>query len=220
METLHIQKIEAQRDAQGALLWRNAESKALYRRVVGGLAWPRGNRPGALVALVEHLHPQPGQDMRRVEVAAEFVDADPGQLLRKASHWAETLHCRALMTDLSAPEMQLAFDYNDGRARLRLPQLDLGMPPAMNGSRDFAAYHRLMERRTRSIKTLFYGERSMVAREYNSRQLQDFSRPVENFPVVAAFLWALGAIDLDAPTEAGVANLASRHRAADPVAGY
>ena len=71
-------------------------------------------------------------------------------------------------------------------------------PPAMNGSRDFAAYHRLTERRTRGVKALFYGEGSQVAKEYKGRIRADATRGLEHFPLLAAFLWALAAIDLDA----------------------
>jgi hypothetical protein len=224
METQHIGRIEldlAHFSRQRQFRWRNLDTKELYRRVVGGLAWPRGLYPGALVVLVEHLLPMPGQNMRRVEIAAEYTDPDPGQLLRRASLWAETLSCRAWMTPLDAPEMQLAFDYNDGRHCQRLPQLELGMPPAMNGSRDFAAYNRLNERRVRGVKTLTFGEGSQVSREYKIRQRPDLSRGLEEYPLLAAFLWSLAAIDLDAPAEAGPgAATSGAYGAADSVAGY
>lgn len=225
METQCVSAVEAFRSRDpfrpGALLWRDLASKTVFRRLVGGLAWPRDYRPGALVVLAEHDGKSAVQQLRSVMVAAEFAHADPDQLLRRASLWGETLCCRVWMTPLSAPELRLALDYNDERRRLRLPQLDLSAPPAMNGSREFAAYDRLAERRTMSAKALTFGEGSQVAREYKARNRADLARPVETYPLLAAFLWALAAIDLDGQTEAepGVGKPGVRH-AADPVAGY
>jgi len=167
------------------------------------LAWPRDIRPGALVILVEHAaNVMPGQEMHKVEIAAEYTDFDPEQLLRRASWWGETLCCRAWMTPLTAPELRLAQDYNDARHRLRLPQLDLSTPPGLNGNRSFAAYDRLVERRTTGTKTLYFGDSSQVGREYKSRQRADTQRDLEQYPLLGAFLWALASIDLDAATGA------------------
>jgi hypothetical protein len=224
METLFISALDIHRSKDPfraeTLLWRDKTAKTLYRRVVGGLAWPRGFRPGALVVLAERAAIAPGQQMRDVVVAAEFTDADPGQLLRRASLWGDILNCRAWMTPLRAPEVRLALDYNDERRRLRLPQLDMATPPAMVGSRDFVAYDRLVERRTMSAKTLTYGDGSQVAREYKARDRADLSRPVETFPLLAAFLWALASIDLGPLPMAGGKPLGRRTHAADSVAGY
>lgn len=223
METMNIAKIEALRITfpQELVRWRNAKDQTLYRRVVGGLAWPRDIRPGALVVLVEHVATMPGQDMHKVEVAAEFTDFDPGQLLRRASLWGELLCCRAWMTPLTAPELCLAQDYNDARHRQRLPQLDFSMPPSLNGNRSFAAYDRLMERRTTGVKTLFYGEASQVSREYKSRQRADAQRDLELYPLLGAFLWALAAIDMDtAASIPSAGGLRRPSRGAISPAGY
>ena len=224
MELLNIGKIIMVQDhfRLGVVQYQNPEAKAMYRRVVGGLAWPRDIRPGALVVLVEHAETMPGQDMRKVEIAAEFTDEDLDQLLRRASLWGDILSCRAWMTPVSAPEMRLAMDYNDSRRRLRLPQLDLAHPPSVNGSRDWVAYDRLMERRTRGVKTMFFGDASQVAREYKSRQRSDLSKGLELYPLLAAFLWALASVDLDNPVEGagGSETHLPAYGPADGIGGY
>jgi len=172
--------------------------------------------------LVEHARPMPGQNMHKVEIVAEYTNEDLDQLLRRASLWGDTLSCRAWMTPLSAPELCLAMDYNDNRRRLRLPQLEFASPPTMNGSRDFAAYDHLMARRTTGVKTLFFGEGSQVGREYTSRQRADLSRSLELYPLLAAFLWALASIELDArdSSSGGVVTRRDRAASADKLAGY
>jgi hypothetical protein len=225
METLNIAKITTVRDPfqPGALTYRNAaESKEAYRRVVGGIAWPRDLRPGAVVVLVEHARPMPGQNMHKLEIAAEYTSEDMEQLLRQASLWGDILSCRAWLTPLSAPELRLAMDYNDNRRRLRLPQLEFASPPSLNGSRDFSAYDCLMARRTMGVKTLYFGEASQVAREYKSRQRADLARSLELFPLLAAFLWALASIELDARESSGVGAAVRRGLAcvADKLVGY
>lgn len=224
MELLNVAKIVTVTDhfRPGHVQYKDPATKAVYRRVVGGLAWPRDVRPGALVVLVEHAQPVPGQDTRKVEIAAEFTDDDPDQLLRRASMWSELLSCRAWMSPVGAPEMRLAMDYNDSRRRLRLPQLDLGHPPSVNGNRDWAAYNRLMERRTRGAKTMFFGDVSLVSREYKGRQRAELSRSLELYPLLAAFLWALASIDLDTPLEAAGRDFsgAAHGGPADDLGGY
>ena len=202
MEILHTDKIEMARNPLNAArpLWRDVKTGTCFRRLVGGLAWPAtyraDPRPGALIALAEHRSALPGQNARRVEIVAEFCDPDPVELLRRASLWGETLHCRAWTTPVNVPELALLHEYNGERHRYRLPALDLCNPPSVNGHRDFAAYDRLAERRTQGVKTLVFGEGSMVAREYKSRGRADALRRMEEFPLIAAFLWALASIDL------------------------
>ncbi|MBA4357374.1 MAG: hypothetical protein C0405_06575 [Desulfovibrio sp.] len=118
--------------------------------------------------------------------------------------------------------MRLAMDYNDSRRRLRLPQLNLAHPPSVNGSRDWAAYDRLLERRTRGVKTLFFGDASQVAREYKSRQRSDLSKGLELYPLLAAFLWALASVDLDNPVEGagGSETHLPAYGPADGIGGY
>lgn len=225
MEVLHVTQIKTIQDMYrpGAVFYQDPATKQAFRRVVGGLAWPYDIRPGALVVLVEHSQPMPGQDQHRVDVAAEFTDEDPEQILRRASLWGETLSCRAWHTPLAAPELRLVQDYNDGRRRLRLPLLDCSNPPSVNGSRDWNAYHRLLERRTRSAKTLFFGEESQAAREYKVRQRTDVERRLEMFPLLAAFLWALAALDLESGSVAarpGGHRTGRGHGPADKLGGY
>ncbi|MGE4469349.1 MAG: hypothetical protein AB7D47_04365 [Desulfovibrio sp.] len=177
--------------------WKDPDAGTLYRRVSGGLAWPHDVRPGAVVVLAEQQEVLPGQDVHAVEVLAEFQNPDIGLLLAKAMEWRDRLGCRGWLTPLDAPELQLVNDYNEERRRFRLPLLECTAPPSVNGKSEFAAYHRLLERRTRGRKSLFFGEGSQVAREYKVRQKADTAKRLELFPVLAAFLWALADIELN-----------------------
>lgn len=227
MEILHTAKIEMARNHMdpASPLWRDAQTGQTYRRVVGGLAWPAtyrpDPRPGALVVLVEHRAPMPGQAARRVEVVAEFCDPDPVELLRRASLWGDLLCCRAWVTPVNVPELALLHHYNTDRRRYRLPVLDVASPPSINGHRDFAAYDRLVERRTQGVKTLFFGEGGMVAREYKSRGRADALRRMEEFPLIAAFLWALAAMDMEEPLAGAQPGLADQGTGGqDSLGGY
>jgi hypothetical protein len=218
MEQVRIERIVVDADPfrPGVARWRDPDGGAAFRRVLGGMAWPHDVRPGALVILAEHAGTMPGRDTHRIDVVAEFQDADMGALLSRAAEWRERFACRSWVTPMDAPEVALLNDFNAQRRRYRLPVLDCAAPPAVNGKRDFAAYHRLLERRTRAEKTLFLGEGSQVAREYKVRQKGDAAKRLELFPVIAAFLWALADIEMNGRDAAGP----WRGGAADKLGGY
>ncbi|MGE4553715.1 MAG: hypothetical protein AB7D57_11420 [Desulfovibrionaceae bacterium] len=219
LQVMRIERLERVADpwGQGTAVWKDRVAKAEYRRVVGGLAWPFDARPGAVVVLAELAGLEPGMEIHGVEVAAEGVRDDPGALLRLASDWQVRLGCLGWVTGLDAPEMALVHAYNEERRRLRQPVLSCAMPPAVNGTRGFRGYDRLLERRTRGQKTLTFGEKSLVAREYKVRQRADLERRLEVFPLLAAFLWALAEIDLNTPAGGTVHRAPARRTG---VGGY
>ncbi|WP_419783570.1 hypothetical protein [Maridesulfovibrio sp.] len=168
----------------------------VYRRVSGGVAWTYGVRPGAITVLAEHKDPVHGTDQHRVDVVVEFMDEDTETLCREMAALQDALKVDIWRTPLTHASTRLVHMFNDRRHRLRVPTLDLASPPAMNGSRTFRDYDRLVDRRTRNIKTLYFGE-SQAVLEYNTLGRDDLGRKLEEYPVVASMLYALAGLDLE-----------------------
>lgn len=167
-----------------------------YRRVSGGVAWSYDVRPGAVTVLAEHRDLIHGTDQRRVDVVVEFISEDTEKLCREMAALQDALKVEIWRTPLTHASTRLVHMFNDRRRRLRVPVLDLASPPAMNGSRSFRDYDRLVDRRTRTIKTLYFGE-SQAVLEYNTLGRDDLGRKLEQFPVVASMLYALAGLDLE-----------------------
>lgn len=192
------------------------DAKISYQRLVGGVAWPHDARAGAVVVVGEHRSPLPGMEAHRVDVLAEYAAQGVDELMNKMAEWQDRFGCMDWRTPLNAPEMQMAQDFNEERRRWRKPVLEIASPAAVRGERTFRAYHRLVERRTRHVKTLFFGEGSMIARDYKARHKDDVNKRLEIFPVVAAFMYAFADIELNR----GSAASRPVSGVADSIGGY
>mgnify|MGYP000111521041 FL=1 len=76
--------------------------------------------------------------------------------------------------------------------RHRLPRIRIIPPPSV----DFLALHALVQARTVTCKTMFFGEDSIAASAYVSIPAEDYCRPLKRYPQLAAVLYPLGAIDM------------------------
>lgn len=65
-------------------------------------------------------------------------------------------------------------------------------PPSV----DFLTLHALVQARTVTCKTMFFGEDSIAASAYVSIPAEDYCRPLKRYPQLAAVLYPLGAIDM------------------------
>ncbi|WP_156900647.1 hypothetical protein [Maridesulfovibrio bastinii] len=180
----------------GKRILKDVETGRNYRRVSGGVAWPYDIKPGAVAVLAEDIKPVRGTDHHRVEVVAEFLHEDHETLCREMANLQDMLQVEVWRTPLNHAGTRLVQMFNERRQRLRLPCLDLVSPPAMNGSRTFRDYDRLVDRRTRNIKTLHFGQ-SQAVLEYNILGRDDLGHKLEEFPPVAAVLYALAGLDLE-----------------------
>lgn len=167
-----------------------------YRRISGGVAWSYDIRPGAVTVLAEHQNHLRGIGQRRVDVVVEFLHKDHETLCREMASLQDALLVDIWRTPLTHAGTRLVQMFNDRRQKLRLPCLDLASPPAIQGNRSFRDYHRLVDRRTRNIKTLFFGDSQFVL-EYNTLGRDDLGHKLEEFPVVASTLYALAGLDLE-----------------------
>ena len=195
------------------------ETKRQYRRIVGGLAWPFGVvKPGCICLLAESRHKSQETENHHVWLIGEAVSDDVQTLLRYAGLLTDVAYCRDWITPLDDPHFRFVEEYNDERATLRRLPLSFTSPPEVHRrNRDlFRFYDTLVDKRTRRQKSLFFGQGSVIVKDYATLTLDDFRKPIEEFPSVAALLYALAEIDLNPP----VIIKNRRYQVPDSVGGY
>ena len=151
----------------GERYFKEAATGMAFRRIVGSLVWPCGERQGCLVVLGETRSRQNVLGARRHDVhRLEEVRSD---------------------------------DVYDNLRRLRRPLLQYGDPQGWKGRGEglLPFYHALVQRRTKSEKTLFLGDACTGADEIAKLQAEDMTKKPTDFPGAAALCFALAEIDVD-----------------------
>lgn len=133
-----------------------------FRRIVGSLVWPCGERQGCLVVLGETRSRQNALGIRRHDVhrLEEVRSDDVAVLVSQMARMTEDWLVRYWATPMADPRVYLLDDTNDNQRRLRRPLFHYGDPQGWQGKGEglLPFYHALVQRRTRSEKTLFLGD--------------------------------------------------------------
>lgn len=191
-----------------------------YRRVVGGLAWPFESKSGYAVVLGETRVEDPEQHQHRVFVIGETEAEDFQELLSRVSMLQDRTLCKEWMTPMRNKGVLIVDDYNEEhRYRLRKRPIELATPPMFDDTeqRDlFRFYDRLLARRTNNRKTFHFG-RSKVAHHCSAIQPGDLKHHIEEYPPVAACLYALAEMDINSVDHKPYDDSA---KIADSVAGW
>lgn len=196
-------------------------SERTFGRIVGGLAFPFDSKPGHAVVLGEIMRKDPEQHVHHVVVLGECSARDYQELLGKVAMLQDRTLCKEWMTPMDNNNVLLVDDYNEEfRYRHRKAPIDLCTPPQYDRAdrgEMFRFYSRLVTKRTMGRKTLHFGEGCEVAKHYQTLQPADLKRHPEEWPPVAAFLYALAELDLSGESTRKIESSAST---ADPLGGY
>lgn len=174
-------------------------SERTFGRIVGGLAFPFDNAPGHAVVLGEVMRKDPEQHTHHVFVLGEVGAKDYQELLGKVAMLQDRTLCKEWMTPMDNNNVLLVDDFNEEhRYRMRKAPIDLCSPPQYDRAdrgEMFRFYDRLVAKRTMGRKTLHFNG-SEVGQHYQTIQPTDLKRHPEEWPPVAAFLYALAELDL------------------------
>lgn len=195
-------------------------SERTFRRIVGGLAFPFDHKPGHAVVLGEIMRQDPEHHTHHVFVLGEAGAADYQELLGKVAMLQDRTLCKEWMTPMDNNNVLLVDDFNEGkRYRHRKAPIDLCSPPQYDRTdrgEMFRFYDRLVSTRTMGRKTLHFGG-SEAGQHYQTIQPADLKRHPEEWPPVAAFLYALAELDLSADPGR---KLDTTARVADSLGGW
>lgn len=184
----------------GERYFKEAATGMAFRRIVGSLVWPCGERQGCLVVLGETRSRQNvlgvRHDVHRLEeVRSDDVSVLVSQMARMTEDWL----VRYWSTPRADNRVYLLDDVNDNLRRLRRPLLQYGDPQGWKGRGEglLPFYHALIQRRTKAEKTLFMGDACTGADEIAKLQAKDMTKNPTDFPGAAALCFALAEIDVD-----------------------
>lgn len=178
-------------ESSGKGFFRDIKTKARYRRIFGGLGWPSVSAPGCAVILAEDLFADHESGKRKLHIIETAYDKDHNVLLDKMSAIQESL-CR--VDWYGNPEsswVRLLPFLNKRLFGERRASVKLFKPPAFSEADRMSVYFQLFRLRTGGLKTL-YLDGSPTANEF-AQILTDIKE--EEFPGVAAVLYALAAMD-------------------------
>lgn len=185
----------------GERYYRETATGMAFRRTVGSLVWPCGERPGCLVVLGETRSPQNVLGTRRHDVhrLEESRSDDVSVLVSQMARMTEDWLVRYWSTPMADNRVYLLDDANDNQRRLRRPLLHYGDPQGWQGRGEglLPFYHAMVQRRTKSEKTLFLGDACTGADEIAKLQAEDMTQKPTDFPGAAALCFALAEIDVD-----------------------
>lgn len=216
-----MMKIESVIGDGGVHVLRDAANhERIYRRIVGGAAWPKGGFPGFLVVVGEDRSEDYGFKVRHLRRLVElreyggeaFLEPEP---MFKAMAWlVDQLKVDRWYGMADRFNFQLC-DYNRDQARVRQPRVSLHWPP--EHGKGFEYFALLVNKRTRAQKTLHLGD-SELGGKLGGLPSDLSGVKAAAHPEVAALFYAVAGVDL-VPIRGG--NFLSRSGgAADSTAGY
>lgn len=190
----------------------------ILRRVVGGLAWPRGSEPGAVVALGEYEHKNPEWGLRDVLVLAHVEKKDLVALFTAARTIRDTCLAGEWVGDITHPFMARLDDFEDGLRERKQPPLSMDKAPLVGESGRFSAYADMLRSRVVGSKTIKFGEhfQDLARASQAITPQEELSKQPEHFPGPCALFYALAELDMNQP----VTFRPQRKRTGDPVSGY
>lgn len=203
-----------------AVLWDASDHTSMFRRVVGGVSWPKGGRAGFIVVVGEDLkedHSFKTHHLRRFVELREFqgeVFLEPEPMFRAMGYLAGRLKVGRWHGLADRFDTQLC-DYNRRQAEIRQPRVLLDWPRDYRKGFEYLAM--LTLKRVRAQKTLHFGESELGGKLLSLPADLDGVKAADH-PEVAALLYAVAGIDLVAIRAGKVSS--QRRGVADATVGY
>ena len=202
----------------------DTETGISYRRTVGSLVWPCGDRNGCVTVLGETRSRQNVLGGRHdVRLLAEKCSADVSELTEYIELCTMAFVVLSWATPLSDTRAYLLDDKNDERRRARKSIIKFDDPQGWHGKGEglMAFYHALVQRRTRSEKSLFLGDECEGASFIGKMENEDISCKPTDYPAAAALFFALAEIDVNPMADwADRGSVSSYGGPADLIGGY
>ena len=175
-------------------VWRDRVNDRTYGRIIGGLAWPGADsyEPDCHLAILgEDIRVDAASGEHLIWILCEEAERTIEGALDKACSLMEQVLCRDWILPLNEPEGIRVDRWLDERRMRRMPAPHLSVPPIS----EFVQLNALMQARTTTVKTFFFGQDSTAASAYVAVPDEDFYRPLRKYPQIACVLYPLGYLD-------------------------
>lgn len=200
----------------GEKYWKDTAAGIMYRRIVNALAWPFDTMPGAICVLGEVRSMDPHTHTHRVNMLHDEEINGVDELLRVAHGISFDTGVFDWVARRDVSETRIVDQFNRVQSAHRMPQLRLSHPQEGDERERFRFWIRLLERRTMDDKTLTLGDSACIRNRLMALPHESYAKEPEEFPAVAALLFALAEIDLRQP----LPPMKFSRTAIDPLAGY
>ena len=172
-------------------VWKDRESGRTYGRILGGLAWPGADsyEPDCHLAILgEDVRVDAASGQNLIWILCEEAERTIEAALDRSCSLMEQILCRDWILPLQEPEAIRVDQWLDERRRRRMSVPHFSAPPIQ----DFVQLNALMQARTTTVKTFFFGTESMAATAYVAVPDEDFYKPLRKYPQIACVLYPLG----------------------------
>lgn len=192
MEILHA---VTPKRTQSGVVWADSLNGREYRRIMGGAAWPGPTSftPTCHMAILgEDTQVDPASGRHKIWLLFEESAQSMEEMLAQICMRMEALVCRDWVMPVEEPEFVRVETWMRERRRRRLPVPQMMAPPVSR----FVQLNALMQARTTTTKSFYFGPESVAAAAYVSVPDADFERPLNKYPQIGAVLYPLSYLDL------------------------
>jgi hypothetical protein len=180
-------------DSTGIFL--DCETSGRYLQIVGGLAWPFGERPGYLIVVAEDFWEDRTLGARPLNIIAERESPDMDDIVR---HYRELSGLLSVGPWVSDPENRGMLRY----CQQKNPQFSLYPAPYFDDPRNLEYYFQLFRTLTKEErKVLHFNNHEMIRGYLNGLPPEEFSKPAKEHPPAAALGYAITYLDQNKPVK-------------------
>lgn len=183
------------RRGNSGIEWEDPVNERVYQRIIGGIAWPSSDSliPMSSISILgEDKEVDAATGQNKIWILYEDSATTIEELLDTAVTRMEQIVCSDWIIPMHEPEYVRVERWAKERKRRRMPVPHFCAPP----SHSFSQLNALMQSRTVSNKTFFFGKESPAATLYVAIPDADFNRSLSKYPAVAAVLYPLGYLDM------------------------
>lgn len=209
LAALFALKLEKTADGK-TTVWKDKANNRTYGRIIGGIAWPGADsyEPNTHLAIL-------GEDMRVDDESGKnliwILHEEAGQTIEavmdRASAFMDALWCKDWVLPQHEPEYLRVDEWVRDRKRRRMPVPHLCACPL----KEFVQLNALMQARTVTNKTFFFGDDSVAAQAYIGVPDEDFYRPLRKYPQIGCVLYPFGYLEMISKRTGSY----SRHKSAE-----
>ena len=177
------------------VIWEDRLNERTYRRLMGGAAWPGPTSfvPTCHMAILgEDTEIDHASGRHKIWLLFEESAQSIEEMLAQMCMRMDALVCRDWVLPVEEPEYVRVETWMRERRRRRLPVPQMMAPPVSR----FVQLNALMQARTTTTKSFFFGPESVAAATYISVPDADFERSLNKYPQIGAVLYPLGYLDL------------------------
>jgi hypothetical protein len=165
--------------------WFEDKAGRRYRRIIGGLAWPHGDKPGFALVLAEDEGQNPAADTAPIRVLAEYQNLLVPELIDRCGIFSSIYEVQAWLGDTThLPMMKLTND-----------RIQLSKALFADDSKALQFYINLITELTQiGQKILHFGEDSQLRTVLRNLSPDRLGANVAEYPPIAALGYALAAL--------------------------